>query len=73
MGCHSLLQRIFLTQGLTLHLIHLLNWQVGSLPLCHLGSPHATLDLKQKTKKQLRTYLEIVYSIEIVFDLFCGA
>ena len=29
---HSLLQRIFLTQGLNWHVLHL-NWQVGSLPL----------------------------------------
>ena len=27
MGCHFLLQRIFLTQGLNLCLIHLLHWQ----------------------------------------------
>ena len=35
-GCHSLLQGIFLIQGLTLHLLH---WQTDSLPLSHLGSP----------------------------------
>ena len=35
MGCHSLLQGIFLTQGLNPHLLH---WQAGSLPLSHLGS-----------------------------------
>ena len=35
-GRHFLLQGIFLTQGLNLHLLH---WQVASLPLCHLGSP----------------------------------
>ena len=29
-GCHFLLQGIFLTQGSNLHLLH---WQVGSLPL----------------------------------------
>ena len=29
-GCHFLLQRIFLTQGLNPHLLH---WQVDSLPL----------------------------------------
>ena len=29
-GCHFLLQKIFLTQGSNLYL---LNWQVGSLPL----------------------------------------
>ena len=32
-GCHALLQVIFLTQGSNLHLLHLLHWQVGSLPL----------------------------------------
>ena len=38
MGCHFLLQEIIPTQGLNLRL---LDWQVGSLPLCHLGSPGA--------------------------------
>ena len=31
-GCHFLLQGIFLTQGLNLCLLHLLHWQAGSLP-----------------------------------------
>ena len=35
-GCHLLLQGIFLTQGSNLCLLH---WQAGSLPLSHLGSP----------------------------------
>ena len=34
-GCHFLLQGIFLTQGLNLHL---LDWQADSLPLSHQGS-----------------------------------
>ena len=34
-GCHSLLQGIFPTQGSNLHLLY---WQVDSLPLSHLGS-----------------------------------
>ena len=38
-GCHFLLQGIFLTQGWNLSLLHLLHWQVDSLPLSHLGSP----------------------------------
>ena len=38
MGCHFLLQ-IFQTQGSNPYLLHLLHWQVGSLPLSHLGSP----------------------------------
>ena len=36
-GCHSLFQCIFLTQGSNPCLRH---WQVDSLPLSHLGSPH---------------------------------
>ena len=31
-GCYALLQGIFPTQGSNLHLLHLLHWQVGSLP-----------------------------------------
>ena len=33
MGCHALLQGIFLIQGSNPCLLHLLNWQAGSLPL----------------------------------------
>ena len=47
-GCHFLFQGIFSTQGSSLCLWHLLHWQAGSLPLCHLGTPHTTLDLSQK-------------------------
>ena len=32
-GCHALLQGIFLTQGSNSHLSCLLHWQAGSLPL----------------------------------------
>ena len=37
MGCHSLLQGIFPTQGSNLHLLCLLHWQAGSLPLVPPG------------------------------------
>ena len=37
-GCHVLLQGIFPTQGLNLHLLSL-ELQAGSLPLSYLGSP----------------------------------
>ena len=30
--CHALLEGIFLTQGSSLHLLHLLHWEVGCLP-----------------------------------------
>ena len=36
-GCHFLLQGIFLTQGLNPSLLCLLHWQVDSLPVSHLG------------------------------------
>ena len=39
MGCHFLLQGIFLTQGSNLGLSCLLHWQVGSLPLAPPGKP----------------------------------
>ena len=38
-SCHFLLQGIFPTQGPNPHLLCLLHWQVGSLPLHHLGIP----------------------------------
>ena len=36
-GCHFLLQGIFLTQGMNLGLLH---WQVDSLPVSHHGNPY---------------------------------
>ena len=41
-ACHFLPQRIFLTWGSNLRLLHprcLLHWQADSLPLSHLGGP----------------------------------
>ena len=40
-GCHFLLQRIFLTQGSNLRLLCLLHLQADSLPLSHRGSQNA--------------------------------
>ena len=40
MGCHFFLQGIFPTQGSNLHLLCLLHWQAGSLPLAPLGKPY---------------------------------
>ena len=50
MGCHFLLQGIFPTQGLNLHLLCLLHWQVGSLPLVSPGNP----------SEGIRTYLLLI-------------
>ena len=38
-GCHVLLQEIFLTRRLNPHLLCLLHWQSGSLPVATPGKP----------------------------------
>ena len=57
-GCHALLQGIFLTQGSNPHLLH---WQVDSLPLSHLESPKLlfpifNLDLRSSQAKSERLF-----------------
>ena len=47
-GCHSLLQGIFLTQGWKLHLLH---WQADS-SVRHLGSAKATQIFKKEEKEE---------------------
>ena len=44
-GCHILLQGIFLTQGSNPALLHLLHWQAGSLPLVSPGKPMINFEL----------------------------
>ena len=51
-GFHFLLQGIFPIQGLNLHLLNLLHWQVDSLSLFHLGSL-GNVSENSKTKKSL--------------------
>ena len=58
-GCHFLLQGIFPTEGLNLCLLHLLHWQVDSLPLVpprkhqpsnnYLGNQHFLLSNVQNS------------------------
>ena len=45
-GCHALLQGIFLTQGLNSHLLCLLHWQEGSLPQAPPEKPFVCLEKK---------------------------
>ena len=45
-GCHALLQGIFLTQESNLNLLHILHWQAGSLPLAPPGNPRFLACLK---------------------------
>ena len=56
-GCHFLLQRIFLTQGLNLSLPH---YRQMLYRLSHQGSHMETCDMVEETS--LKTYLENVLS-----------
>ena len=53
-GCHSLPQGIFLTQGSN---PHLLDWQADSSPLSHLGSPHLSWSLLTSSQSDTRGLL----------------
>ena len=67
-----LLQGIFPTEGWNLHLLHLLYWQVDSLPLSHLGS---SIERIVRFKSQLHplTHFELLKSsVSHFFPLYCG-
>ena len=51
-GCYFLLQGIFSTKGLNPGLLH---WQVGSLPLSHLGSPYLLLQGGKQDQREFVT------------------
>jgi len=44
-GCHALLQGIFLTQGSNPYLLQFTHWQAGSLPLAPSGKPQWVLQI----------------------------
>ena len=75
-GCHFLLQRTFLTQGLNPHLLH---WQANSLPLSHQGSPlnflktaniFLTITVCTKIKLMINTWMLFTEYIEQCFSKF---
>ena len=75
-GCHSLLQGIFLTQGLNQHLLH---WQANSLPLSHQGSPlnflktaniFLTITVCTKIKLVINTWMLFPEYIQQCFSKF---
>ena len=63
-GCHFLLQEIFLTYGSKLHLLHLIHWQADSLPLAAPGKPWVQI-LNLKSMWEESTL--IIYLHEIIF------
>ena len=48
MGYRALLQGVSLIQGLNLHVLRLLHWQTGSLPLAPPGKPKAQVQGPEK-------------------------
>ena len=63
MGCPFFLQGIFPTQGLNPSLLHLLHWQVDSLPLDHVGSPSPMV-----CKSPLSSTSFLTFVVFILFD-----
>ena len=70
MGCHALLQGIFPTQELNLHLSHLLHWQASSLPLVPPGKPNLKgimYDIVLSISEICRCGPELCLSLSILF------
>ena len=57
-GNCALLQGTFWTQGLKLHLLHLLHWQITDYK-CHLGSPYAFI----QSYKTFFVYVCVMFKI----------
>ena len=67
MGCHFLLQGIFLTQGLNPSLLH---WRLDFLPLSHPGSQNRLVDfLNQQTHVCFQFVLVFCSHISVEFML----
>ena len=67
-GCHFLLQGIFLTQGLNPYLLH---WQVDSLPLSHQGSP--CMDREYIKSQTMLCYAKLLQSCPTLCDPIDGS
>ena len=52
-GSHALLQASFPTQGSNPHLLHLLHWQVGSLPLAPPGRMYFKANQSQPRERRM--------------------
>ena len=70
-GFHFLLQGIFQTQGLNTHLLCLLHWEVGSLPLVPPGKPincHGSCTVPAWETKILQVTLKKKSSVHLIFS-----
>ena len=67
-GCHTPLQGIFQAQGLNLHLLRLLHWQVGSLPLASPGKLSCLQScgrVRSKAISEVRLVKNFVFCLKI--------
>ena len=59
-SCHALLQGIFCTQGSDPHLLCLLHWQAGSLPLVPLGkTPSGSTEITRTCRAEWKRPLDL--------------
>ena len=63
-GCYTLLQGIFPTLGLNPHLLCVLHWQVGALPLVLPGKP-------QLINTSIKKYLEFLFNVIQSMSFLC--
>ena len=68
MGCHFLLQGIFLAQGSNLHHLHLLHCQADSLPLCCLPG-NGTVCFKHVSSALMKKLCKCHYNPSLIFFL----
>ena len=68
MGCHFLLQGIFLTQRSNLCLLRLLHWQADSLPLAPPGKPKRVERLTPNLEKRSFSFLCLLLCVCRYFD-----
>ena len=61
---------IFPTQGLILHLQHLLNWQADSLPLSYLGSPLSSSKAQGKGSTCPPHTHSFHFRLQLIFQIF---
>ena len=73
-GCHALLQGIFLTQGSDPCLLHLLRWQVDSLPLHHPGSPNEMVlgSIQHNLQREQCNETQTPFTQVLRLFTFCG-
>ena len=72
MACHSLLQRIFPTQGQNPHLLRLLHWQAGSLPLAPSGKPQIRLGHDNNQPLESNDLMQIPFRLQSTLILSCA-